>query len=151
MSKDALGAFDVDAELRFLFARGGLCVGARVDVGVDADRADRLLAELAGNPIDVFEFFFALDVERGDACLDAHLDLFIGLADAGEDDLFRVATGLQRAEQFAGAGDVEAASFGREQLEDVQVAAAFDRVADRRVDRRKRVGELAVMAQEGRL
>ena len=109
--EDALGAFDIDAELGFLFAGGGFGVRARIDIGIDAQRADGFLADLAGDAIDVFDLGFGFEIERGDADVDAVGDFLIGLADAGVDDLLRIAAGLKRAEEFAAAGDVKAASF----------------------------------------
>ncbi len=58
---------------------------------------------------------------------------------------------LQGAEEFAAAGDVEAAALLGEQLADVDVAAAFDGVADGRVDRRERLGDLPIVVQQRRL
>ena len=54
-----------------------------------------------------------LDVEHQDAGVERVFDFFFLLADAGEDDLFRVAPGFERAKQFAAGNDVEpAALFG---------------------------------------
>ncbi len=57
-------------------------------------------------------------------------DLFFRLAHPGEDDLARVAAGLQRAEQLALADDVDAAAQSREGAEDRQIGIALHRVAD---------------------
>ncbi len=92
--EDALGAFDVDAELGFLFAGGGFDVGLGIDIGIDADGADGRLAERAGDAIDVFDLRFGFEIERGDAGVDGVGDFLIGFADAGVDDLLRIAAGL---------------------------------------------------------
>ena len=55
----------------------------------------RMLAR-GGNAVDVFDLGFGLNVKGGDAGVDGHADLVVGLTDAGVDYLFRVAA-AQRA------------------------------------------------------
>ena len=105
----------------------------RVDVGVDADRADRLSCR--STPATRSTFSISASDSRLNAAMPALIavgDLLVGLADAGVDHLLRVAAGLERAEQLAAAGDVKPAALVGEELADVDVAAALDRVADRR-------------------
>ena len=85
----------------------------------------------AGDAIDVFDLGFGFEIERRDADVDRVGDFLVGLADAGVDDLLRIAAGLEGAEEFAAAGDVKAASLFAKEFEDVDVAAALDGVADR--------------------
>src|SRR5205814_3604819 len=85
----ALGPLDVDAVLGFLLPGRRLHVRLGIDFGVDADRADRLLPDRAGDAIDVLDLLFALEVERGNARVDAVGDFLIGLPDAGVDHLLR--------------------------------------------------------------
>ncbi len=105
----------------------------------------------AGDAVDVFDLGFGFEVERGDAGVDAVGDFLIGFADAGVDDFFGIAAGLEGAIELAAAGDVEAAALGREELADVDVAAAFDGVADGGVDGLEGLGDLAVVVEEGGL
>src|SRR5262249_29456444 len=75
----------------------------------------------------------------------------VGLADAGVDDLLRVTTGLKRAKELAVAGHIEPAAGGGEGFQDVDVPAAFDAVANGRVERFERLGDLAVVVEKGSL
>jgi hypothetical protein len=122
-------------------------VGLRIDIGIDTNGPHRLAANLPGDAIDVFNLGFAFQIKRRDVGFEGFPDLGIGFADAGVDDLRRIAAGLQRAEQFAAAGDVEAATGLGKQLAQIDVAAAFDRVADGRVNRLERVRDLPVVVQ----
>jgi len=148
--EDALGTLDVHAELVFLLAGRRLRVRlvTGIDVGVDAQRADGGLAHLAGDAVDVLDLRLGLDVKRGDARVDRHADLVVGLADAGVDDLLRVAPRLERAEQLAAGGHVHPAPLLDQHLADVQVGVGLDRVADRRVQRFERIRHLPIVPQQ---
>ena len=149
--KDALGPLDIDAELGFLFSGGGLRMGPRIDIRVDTQCTDRLFAKFAGDAIDVFNFSFRFKVKSCDADVDRIRDFLVALADAGVDDLFRISPRLHRAEKLTAAGDIKAAAFFAQKLEDIDVAAALDRVADGRVDLGESIAHLAVVMQKRRL
>jgi hypothetical protein len=69
-------------------------------------------------------------------------------SDAGVDDFGGIGAGLEGAEEFSAAGDIESAPFGGEEFEDVDVAAAFDGIADRGLGRGEGIGDLVIMMEE---
>src|SRR5438874_12192800 len=75
------------AEFVLLEPRRDVRMRLRIDVGVDANRDRRTLAELAGDAIEQAELFGALDVETADPCFERGLHLGFGLADAGKHDV----------------------------------------------------------------
>src|SRR5690606_36327057 len=105
--KDVAGPHQVHAELRLLFAGCGIDVGLGVDVRVDAQSGPYRAVPLRGDPDEVLQLLLRFDVEPADARLDALSNFRVRLADAGEDDLRRVGTGLQRPRQFAPADHVK--------------------------------------------
>ena len=116
--------------------------------GLTRKRADGRLADGGGDAIDVLDLRLALQIECGNADVDRVDDLLIGFSDAGVDDLFRIATRLHGAEQFAAAGHIKSATFVGKHLAKIDIAAALDAVADGRLQRRKRVGDLAVVPEQ---
>ena len=137
--EDALGPLNVNAELCLLRARRGVAVRFRIHIRIDPQRPHRGLARQCGHPVNVLDLCFALDIERRDSRVQCLADFVIGFSDAGVNDFRRIAAGLKCAEEFSAAGDVKAASFLGEQLADIEVAAAFDGIANRRVHRGKRL------------
>ena len=83
------------------------------------------------------QLLLALDVEQEDAVLEGELDLGVGLADAGEDDLRPRSAGLERAVELAAGGDVEPGPVLGHEPADAEVAVGLDAVADDRVRRRR--------------
>ncbi len=72
----------------------------------------------------------ALDVEALDADFERAAHLVGPLADAGEDDLLRVAAGGQHAFEFADGDDIETATGLRKRLQHRQRRVGFHRIAD---------------------
>jgi hypothetical protein len=65
-----------------------------------------------------------------DAVLEGVFDFLAGFADAGKDGARGVAAGLENAEEFAAADDVETGAFGGEEAEEGEIGVGFDGVAD---------------------
>ena len=99
-----------DAELVALEAGGDVGVGFGIDVGVDADADGGAQAHAGGNFGQHVQLGQAFDVEAADAGLQRLAHLGACLADAGENDFGRIATGGQRTLQLATGNDVEAAA-----------------------------------------
>ncbi len=79
---------------------------------------------------DALEFRRAFDVEAADVQLQREVDFGAGFADAGKNDVARVAAGANDALEFAAGNDVEAGAERAEQLQHSEVAVGFHRVAD---------------------
>ena len=109
-------------------------MGLGVDVGIDAQRDRRDLADRGGHAGDRVELGLALDVEHQDAGLQPGPDLLVGLAHAGEHGLVRRTAGQADAVQLAGRDDVEPAAVLGHHLEDAQVRVGLHRVAHQGVD-----------------
>ena len=122
-----------DAELVALEAGGDVRVGLRVDVRIDAQRDRRLLAEFAGDRVQVLELGGGFDVEAADAGLQGLAHLGASLADAGEHHLVGTATGGEHARELATRDDVETGAEAREHRQDAQAGVGLDRVADQRL------------------
>src|SRR5690606_26850404 len=110
-----------DAELVALEAGGDVGVGLRVDVRIDAQRDRRLLAEFAGDRVQVVELGGRFDVEAADAGLQRLAHLGTSLADAGEHHLVGTATGGEHAGELATRDDVETGAEAREYRQDAEV------------------------------
>src|SRR5436190_24184064 len=98
---EALGVGVRHAEFVLAQAGGDVRVSLRVDVGIDAQRDRRTLAEAAGDGGDTRELGFRLDVEAGDAALQRKLDLVLALADARKERLSGITTCSDNACEFA--------------------------------------------------
>ena len=116
----------------------------RIDVGIDAKADRRDLACAFGDALEVLELARGLDVEAEDVQRRAPAQLLVGLADAGEHDLARIAAGRDHARELAAGHDVEAAAQAREDVEHGEVRVGLHRVADEMRQRRERAVELAV-------
>ena len=121
-----------------------------VDVGIDAQGHRRAPVEVGGDGVDHLQFGLALDVEGKNALAQGVLDLGPGFAHAGERAAFRLAAGLQHAEQLARRDDVEARALAGDQVEDGEVAVGLDRVADEVVQPAQRRVEPAQMVANRR-
>jgi len=140
----------VHAELGLAGSRGGMPVGPRVDVGVDAQRRPHPAALPLGLGREGLQFRFGLDVEPPDAGLDAEVQLGGGLAHAGEHEAGRVAAGLQRSADLAARHHVEARSLLAQQPAQMQIRAALDGVAHQRPQPLEGPHDPAVVLQQGR-
>src|SRR5205085_518110 len=65
--------------------------------------------------------------------------------------MLRITAGLEGAEQFPAAGDVESAPLGGEDFAKVNISTTFDGITDRCIQWFKRVGDLPVMMQQSSL
>src|SRR5213593_2131405 len=102
---------------------------SRVDIGVDAQRHARDLAMSSGARLQQLQFRLRFHIELQDAVLQAEIDLFFRLADAGEDDLVRAHPDLESSQQFAAGDDVKARSHSLEQVENCQAGVGLHRIA----------------------
>jgi hypothetical protein len=127
---DPVGGMDVDAKLVFPQAGGDIGVGARIHVRVDADRHRGDGAQGPGDPFQTFQFGLGLDIEAADADFQGPAHLLRALADAGEDDLGRVAPRRQHPLQFAAGDDVETGAHAGQDIEYRQVGVGLDGKAD---------------------
>ena len=115
------GFRDIDAELGFFHPRRDIRVGLRVDIGIDAQADGRLLADAGGDLVKRNQLRLGFNVEHQDAGIECVLDLFLFLAHAGKNDLFRIGAHFQRAKQFAAGHDVEAAPLLGKRAQERQV------------------------------
>lgn len=146
--EDGACAGDIDAELVFFFAGGGVLVGFGVDVGVDAEGGGGADAEVGGDAGDALALLFAFGVESADgaagggivageaveewavAAVEGGGDFFFGFADAGEGDAGHGSAAEPGAFEFTTGDDVHSGAEGGEEAADVEVAAGFEGVAE---------------------
>ncbi len=80
--------------------------------------------------LESLQFGSAFDVERTDTDLQREVDFCTRFADAGENDLGRIATGPEHALEFTARHDVEARAERREQIQDREIAVRLHRITD---------------------
>ena len=131
--KELSGAIDRDAELVLALAGRDLGVGARVDVGVNAERADGAFAACAGEERQLVAFLLALDVELADAGVEPLDQLFMGLAHAGEHDFARRDASRQRARELAARHHIGAISLAAQHAQHRKVGIGLDRKGQMRI------------------
>jgi hypothetical protein len=103
-----------------------------------------------GHRRDGFEFLFALDVDRSDACPQRGFDLGCGLADSGIDAPCRGNAGFERSMEFAAAHHVHARAEVTEQAEHREVCIALHGKADEWINRRERFAESLIVGGQRR-
>ena len=140
-----------DAELVLAQAGGDVGVGARVDVGVHAQRDRRPPSERTGDLVQPPQLALRFDVEAAHADLERALHLRARLADAGEHDPRGVAAGGQHPFELAARHDVEARAAPGEQVDDRQVGVRLQRVADEHLAAGRRTREFVEGRGDGRL
>ena len=115
-----------DAELALLEPGRDVRMRLRVDVRIDAE-ADRRARPGARGDARARRSSSRrrLDVEAEDAGAERRLHLALGLADAREHDLARVAAGGEHARELAAGDDVEAAAEPREESRTARFEFAF--------------------------
>jgi hypothetical protein len=74
--------------------------------------------------------------------------LGVGFAYAGKDYLVSCSAGLERAEQFAAAGNIETDTTLRHQPADAKVGIGLEAIADERLDGGERALELIQVMEE---
>ena len=129
-AEDVRGGGDVHAELVVAQAGRDVRMGARVDVGVDAQGHPHRPARGRRGGGDPRDLGLALRVELADAPLDAQRDLRVALADAREDDPVRGEAGAQRGAELAAGHDVRPRAEAGEDLQQGVGAVGLERVAD---------------------
>ncbi len=145
---DGADAAEIDAELVLRLAGRDLGVGARIDIGVDAQRDRRARAHRHGDFAQRLELGLRLDVDLMDAGGQREFHLVARLADAGEDDARRRDAGGEGAAQFALRDDVGAGAEQRQGADHREVRIGLDGVADRRALIGKGVGEAPILRFE---
>jgi hypothetical protein len=88
----------------------------------------------SGDAVETFEFGSRFDVEAENADVQRQLHLARGLADARENDLSRVGSGVQYAPEFALGDNVEAGATAREEVQDGEVGIGLDGIADEPIE-----------------
>ena len=119
-------------------------MGARIDVGVDAEGDWRAPPEAVRNSDHALELRLGFQVDAADAPGERELDLGFGFADAGEKCLGGGATGGEDSSELAARYDVESRAELGQKREDGEVRIRFDGIADPRVAAGKRLGEFRV-------
>src|SRR5208283_817006 len=82
-----------DPELALLESGGNVGMRLRIDVGIDANAYRRPLGRALGDAVEVFEFALGFNVEAQNVQGERLMQLFLGLSDAGKDDLGCVTAG----------------------------------------------------------
>ena len=100
-------------------------MGFGVHIGVHADGHRRDSLELAGDPVDAFQFRFAFHVKTVDALAQGEGDLVLSLTHTGKDTFARVATGGNDALDLAAAHGIKAAAQIRQRAHDAEVGVGF--------------------------
>ena len=94
---DLARAADRNAEFVLGLSGRDLGVRLRIDIGIDADRDIGGAALLRSRGGEKFQLRLQFNVDAENALLDGKRELALGLADAGEHDLFRRDAGRPRA------------------------------------------------------
>ncbi len=134
-----------NAEFVSRHARRDVGMGARIHVGVDAQRHRRAPAGRGRHRIEALELRLALDVEALDARFERHAHLRFRFAHAGEDHPIGAPAGREHARELPARDDVEARAHAGEKVEDREVGVRLHRVADEVVE----PGEPLVEVAEG--
>ena len=106
-------------------------MGIGLHVGIDAQGNARFAAETMRQRVDQRELRLGFAVEVMNARGQRFADFRGGFADARKNDLRRIASGPEDAEQFAAGDDIEARAFGCQQAQHGEISVGLDRVADR--------------------
>ncbi len=108
-------------------------MGSGIDIRVHAQAHAGRPAFRGGDLRQHFELGDAFDVEAHHVGSERLAHLGARLADAGEDDLRRIAAGGDHALEFAAGDDVEAASGAGEGLQHREIRVRLERIADQRI------------------
>jgi len=138
------GLIEWHAEFRRLQAGGNVGVGLRIDIRVDAHGDGGLLASLAGDLVQQFQFAGGFHIEAIDVVLQRRAHFRARLADARKHHLARIAAGREHALQLSAGHDVEPGAKLSKQLEDRQVRVGLDGIADAGIAAGQRVAIAAV-------
>ena len=122
-----------DTKLVLAFAGRNFLMRARIDIGVHPQRAGRARPMRAGESGEFVALFLAFDVELADPGVERPPHFGMGLADAREDDVLRVHSCGERADQLAAGHDVSAEALVGENLEDGEIGVRLDRERELRV------------------
>ena len=133
------GARAIDRHAELVVRRAGrdLCVGARVDVRVHAERDRCLTAETDGDGRQHLRLLDRFEVEQGKAAGERFLHFRLGLADAGKDDLRGCDPRSDGAAIFADRDDVRAEPLGGERREHGGIGIGLDREGRQRLAGRR--------------
>ncbi len=150
---DLGGASDIDPELVFLATGRNLVVCIGIHIRVHPDCNVHLGAHLMGDFGQCLQFWYGFYVELADPGADGLAHLGAGLADAGEDDVFRRDPYSQGAFQFPTRDHVRAGAQRGQGAQNGDVGVRLHRVAHARVQPfgGERTGETGVgVAQRSR-
>ncbi len=137
---------EVDAELVLLLAGGDLGVGARIDVGIDAQRDRRGGTQLAGDDAQQLQLRNGFDIDLRDPLREREAELFARLADAREDDMSRRNARGERAPELALRNHVGARAELCQQPDHGLVRVGLDGVVNADVATRECRGEATIGA-----
>ena len=127
-----------DSKLVVVGAGGDFLVGLGVHIGVHADGHRRGFLELAGDPVDAFQFRFAFHVKTIDPLAQSEGDFILRLAHAGKDAFTRVASGGNDPLDLTAAHGIKAAAQIRQRAHDAEVGVGFHGETDQVIQWRQR-------------
>ena len=126
-----------EAELGVLGAGLDELVGVRFDTGCDPHVEGRRHPDRRREPGDAIELGGRVDDDPTDACVECAPQLGVGLVVAVENDAIRREPGVQRDEQLAARGDVEAETLLRNEASHRDAQERLARVRGARAERRR--------------
>ena len=135
----------IDPKLVFFLSGCDVLVRLWINIWIDPEGALSRFSHSGGDPVDIFEFFFAFDVKEEDLLLESKGDLFIGLSDAGENDLFGVSPYFQHSFEFPSRNDVKTRPHLFHIIKDRKIRICLCGVADEGIGGRKSGRQLFVM------
>ncbi len=95
------------AEFAVAMAGGNVRMRTRIEIGIYAQTDRRAMLHAARDLCHAMQFGARLDVDHQDAGFERCRDLFIGLTDAGENNLARIGPDPQASHQLADRDDIE--------------------------------------------
>src|SRR5580704_5659195 len=121
------------AKLAVAMAGGDVRMRAWIEIRIHAQADRRAMLHAARDFCNAMQFRARLDIDHQDARFQRGLDLLVGLADAGEDNLARVRTDSKASHQLADRHDIEARAHRIEQFKDAQIRERLHRVTDQMI------------------
>ena len=139
---------EIDAELVFLLAGRDLRMGARIDIGIDADRDRRDAAHALRDRAQRLELGQGFDIDLMHVMGEGEFQFALGLADAGEDDAAAGNAGGKGAAELAFRDDIGAGAELAQERDHGEIWIGFHRIADRRAEIAEAAGEFAIAPRD---